>query len=154
MKGDRTARADVASRHEGVTSFFWTIEEFCRERLLPFLFADVEDDRQQYTMVVHNVAARLEQAVPAGDGGVNVDGQVVRTFRDLVELIELKVDPDGPDQWAGRAIGSGTINAFVRRLYGAVDHVQHLVRADVPEAGRARRRLRPRPRSPSSTSTT
>jgi uncharacterized protein len=133
VKGDRTARADVASRSEGVTSFFWTIEEFCRERLLPFLFADVEDDRQQYPMVVHNVAARLEQAVPVGDGGVSVDGQVVRTFRELVELIELKVDPDGPDQWAGRAIGSGTVNAFIRRLYGAVDHVQHLVRADVPK---------------------
>jgi hypothetical protein len=131
VKGDDAARPDVASRLEGVSSFFWTIEEFCRQRLLPFLFADVEDDRQQYPMVVHNVAARLERAVPAGDGGVNVDGQIVRTFRDLVELIELKVDPDGGDQWGGRAIGSGTINAFVRRLYGAIDHVQHLVRGDV-----------------------
>jgi len=135
VKGDRNARADVASRQQGVTSFFWTIEEFCRERLLPFLFADVEDDRQQYPMVVHNVAARLEHAVPAGDGAVNVDGQIVRTFRELVELIELKVDPDGEDQWAGRAIGSGTVNAFIRRLYGAVDHVQHLVRGDIPKPG-------------------
>ena len=70
-----------------------------------------------------------------GDGAVNIDGQVVRTFRDLVDLIELKVDPDGGDQWGGRAIGSGTINAFVRRLHGAVDHVQHLVRADVARPG-------------------
>jgi DNA helicase HerA-like ATPase len=131
VKGDTTARADVRARHEGVTSFFWTIEEFCKERLLPFLFADVEDDRQQYPMVVHNVAARLEHAVPAGEGAVNVDGQVVRTFRELVELIELKVDPEGPEQWAGRAIGQGTVNAFIRRLYGAVDHVAHLIRADV-----------------------
>lgn len=130
-RGDATARPDVASRQEGVSSFFWTIEDFCRQRLMPFLFADVEDDRQQYPMVVHNVTARLEGAVPVGDGAVNVDGQVVRTFRDLVDLIELKVDPDGDDQWAGRAIGAGTINAFVRRLHGAVDHVQHLVRADV-----------------------
>jgi DNA helicase HerA-like ATPase len=133
VKGDRAARADVVSRHEGVTSFFWTVEEFCRERLLPFLFADVEDDRQQYPMVVHNVAARLEQAVPAGEGAVNVDGQIVRTFRELVELIELKVDLEGPDQWGGRAIGSGTINAFIRRLHSAIDHVQHLVRADIPK---------------------
>ncbi|MGH9137872.1 MAG: ATP-binding protein, partial [Acidimicrobiales bacterium] len=135
-KGDPNARPDVRARTEGVTSFFWTIEDFCRDRLLPFLFADVEDDRQQYPMVVHNVAAKLEHAVPAGDGAVNVDGQVVRTFRDLVELIELKVDPDGPDQWAGRAIGAGTINAFIRRLHGAVDHVQHLVRADIPKPDR------------------
>ena len=130
-RGDANARPDVASRQEGVSSFFWTIEDFCRQRLLPFLFADVEDDRQQYPMVVHNVAARLENAVAVGDGAVNIDGQVVRTFRDLVDLIELKVDPDGDDLWAGRAIGIGTINAFVRRLHGAVDHIEHLVRADV-----------------------
>jgi hypothetical protein len=134
-RGDGNARPDVASRQGGVSSFFWTIEDFCRQRLLPFLFADVEDDRQQYPMVVHNVAARLEDAVAVGDGAVNVDGQILRTFRDLVDLIELKVDPDGDDQWAGRAIGAGTINAFVRRLHGAVDHVQHLVRADVARPG-------------------
>jgi len=57
----------------------------------------------------------------------------VRTFRELVELIELKVDLEGPDQWGGRAIGSGTVNAFIRRLHSAIDHVQHLVRADVPK---------------------
>jgi len=62
---------------------------------------------------------------------VNIDGQVVRTFDDLVELIELKVDLDGPDQWGGRAIGAGTINAFLRRLHGARSHLRHLVRADV-----------------------
>lgn len=134
-RGDVNARPDVASRQGGVSSFFWSIEDFCRQRLLPFLFADVEDDRQQYPMVVHNVAAKLEQYAKkgdaVGDGAVNIDGQVIRTFRELVDLIEYKVDPDGDDQWAGRAIGSGTINAFVRRLHGAVDHVQHLVRADV-----------------------
>jgi DNA helicase HerA-like ATPase len=131
-RGDRHAAPDVASRTEGVTSFFWTLEQFCHEELLPFLFADAEDDRQQYTMVVHNVTARLKHAVPVGDGGVNVDGQVCRTFSDLVDLIELRVDPDEPDTWAGRAIGAGTVNAFVRRLHGAVRHVDHLIRADVP----------------------
>jgi uncharacterized protein len=133
VRGDVNARADVASRQQGVTSFFWTIADFCRERLLAFLFADVEDDRQQYPMVVHNVAARLEEAVPVGDGAVQIDGALVRTFRHLVEVIEEKVDPEGPDQWGGRAMGAGTVNAFMRRLHGAVDHVQHLVRADVPK---------------------
>ena len=57
------------------------IEEFCAQELLPFLFADAEDDRQQYTMVVHNVAARLRHAEPVGDGAVNIDGQIVRTLR-------------------------------------------------------------------------
>jgi uncharacterized protein len=73
-----------------------------------------------------------------GDGAVSIDGQVVRTFDDLVELIEDKVDLDGPDQWGGRAIGAGTINAFLRRLHGSRGHMRQLVRADVarPDAHR------------------
>ena len=131
VRDDPNASPDVAARQRDVTSFFWTIEQFCRDELLPFLFADAEDDRQQYTMVVHNVTARLRHAEPVGDGAVNVDGQVLRTFDDLVGLIELKIDLDGADQWGGRAIGAGTINAFLRRLHGARAHVRHLVRADV-----------------------
>jgi hypothetical protein len=138
-RDDPNASPDVASRQRDVTSFFWTLEEFCRQELLPFLFADAEDDRQQYTMVVHNVVAQLKRtAEPVGDGAVSIDGQVVRTFDDLVELIEDKVDLDGPDQWGGRAIGAGTINAFLRRLHGSRGHMRQLVRADVarPDAHR------------------
>jgi DNA helicase HerA-like ATPase len=43
--------------------------------------------------------------------------------------------------WAGTAIGTGTINAFVRRLYGGVRHIERLVRADVHNAPRHRVRL-------------
>ena len=138
VRDDPNASPDVAARQRDVTSFFWTIEQFCRDELLPFLFADSEDDRQQYTMVVHNVTARLRHAEPVGDGAVNVDGQVVRSFDDLVELIEHKVDLDGADQWAGRAIGAGTVNAFLRRLHAARPHLRHLVRGDVPRPERHR----------------
>jgi len=89
---------------------------------------------------VHNVAARLrEDAKPAGEGAVSIDGTTVRTLRGLVELIEGKVLDDDEfeaQRWAGRAIGAGTINAFVRRLWGAVPHLSRLVRADVPHADR------------------
>jgi uncharacterized protein len=132
VRDDPNASPDVASRQRDVTSFFWTIEQFCKDELLPFLFADAEDDRQQYTMVVHNVTAKLARhAEPVGDGGVSIDGWVVRTFDELVELVDDKVDLDGPDQWGGRAIGAGTINAFLRRLHGARRYVRHLIRADV-----------------------
>ena len=120
VRDDPNASPDVAARQRDVTSFFWTIEQFCTEELLPFLFADAEDDRQQYTMVVHNVTAKLlRHAEAVGDGGVGIDGRVVRTFDDLVELIEDKVDLDGPDQWGGRAIGAGTINGlmYIMSLY-------------------------------------
>ncbi|MFP3901970.1 MAG: ATP-binding protein [Acidimicrobiia bacterium] len=130
-RDDPNASPDVAARQRDVTSFFWTIEQFCRDELLPFLFADAEDDRQQYTMVVHNVTARLRRAEGVGDGAASIDGEVVRTFDELVELIERKVDVDGPDLWGGRAMGAGTVNAFLRRLHGARPHLRRLIRADV-----------------------
>jgi DNA helicase HerA-like ATPase len=137
-RGDPNAVPDVASRTQGVTSFFWTLEEFCRQELLPFLFADAEDDRAQYTLVIQNVTARLKHAEAAGDGAVRIEGEVVRTFPDLVDLIGARLDPDDLDydKWAGRAIGQGTVNAFIRRLHGAVRHVEHLIRADVAKPDR------------------
>ncbi|MFN0091317.1 MAG: ATP-binding protein [Acidimicrobiales bacterium] len=143
-RDDPVAAPDVASRAAGVTSFFWTIEQFCAEELLPFLFADSEDDRQQYTIVAHNVTARLKEAKPAGDGAVWLDGVTVRSFRQLVDLIERRLQSDdGGDvqQWAGRAVGGGTVNAFIRRLASSVRHVERLVRADVAHPDRHRVRL-------------
>ncbi|MCX7619665.1 MAG: ATP-binding protein [Acidimicrobiales bacterium] len=134
-RGDRNGAPDVAARATGVMSFFWTLEQFCKERLLPFLFADAEDERQQYTMVVHNVTARLMEAQPLGEGGVVIEGAPVRTFQELVDVVTAKLSDEDPQEaarWAGRAIGAGTINAFIRRLQGAVDHVEHLIRADLP----------------------
>jgi DNA helicase HerA-like ATPase len=137
--GDPSARPHVQSRALGVRSYFWTIDEFCREEMLPFLFADAEDDRQQYTMIVHNVAAWLKRAAtPAGDGGVAIDGQPVRTFDELVDLLADRVSDPDDETWRGRAIGMGTANAFVRRLVAAKRHIGSLVRGDVarPEGHR------------------
>jgi len=130
--GDANATPQVGSRATGVAPFFWTIAEFCKQRLLPFLFADAEDDRQQYTMVVHNVARRLEEATPTDGGGVVIEGESITRFRELVELVDDRLNDDATvADWAGRAIGGGTVGAFVRRLFGAVDHLEHLIRADV-----------------------
>ena len=138
----QAAVPDVASRSTGVTAFFWTLQEFCHDDLLPFLFADAEDDRAHYTTVVYNVMVQLRNVKPTGDGGVRLEGQEARTFRDLVELITQKVqsDDDAP-VWAGVAIGRGTVNAFVRRLQGAVRHVERLVRGDQPDPDKNRIKL-------------
>ena len=117
--GDPNATPDVASRRQGVRSFYWTLADFCRQRLLPFLFADAEDDRQQYTMVIHQVAARLRQyAEPYGsNGAVKIDGVVVSTYENLVNLIvDRLTDEDARKDWAGPVTGTGTVNAFARRL--------------------------------------
>ena len=139
-RGDIAATPDVASRNTGVTSYFWTLAEFCRDGLLPFVFADAEDDRQQYTMVIHNVVAKLKKvAQPRPDGGVVIDGEGVTSFRALAQLIADRLQAEeGSDDWAGRAIGIGTRNAFVRRLHGAVDHLDHLIRGDVSDPERHR----------------
>ena len=71
-RDDPTAAPDVAARHDGVTSLLLDAsQEFCQDELLPFLFADAEDERQQYTMVVHNVDRPAGRRRPGrgGDGG-------------------------------------------------------------------------------------
>ena len=134
-RDDASATPDVATRQLGVHSFFWTIEEFATEELLPFVFADAEDERQQYTMVVHNVAAALKRdGAPAGDGGWRIDGTTLRTYRDLVDFVVGRVTHDDPlvrSPWAGPVTGAGTINAFVRRLLSSQRSLARLVRADV-----------------------
>ena len=135
-RGDLTALPDSGARTLPAKPLFWTLEMFCREKLLPFLFADSEDDQQQYTIVMHNVTAQLAQCKPAIGGGVEIGGQTVRTFDALVDAVEAQLrgeDEDDPGQeWTGRAVTKGTVNAFMRRLGSATRHVGHLIRSDVP----------------------
>ena len=135
-KGEKNAAPDTGSRQGGVKSYFWTLHEFCDDELLPYLFADAQDDRQQYTIIVHNVTERLKrEAVALPEGGVRIGKDKARTLGDLFETIVNRLnDEDMAPEWAGRFIGAGTIGAFVRRLYGARPHVEHLVRGDVPNA--------------------
>lgn len=140
---DPKATADVASRSD-VTSFFWTVHDFCADDLLPFLFADAEDDRAQYTTVVYNVMAQLRQSEASDTGAANIDGAKLRTFRELVDFITERVQSDDHairTRWAGPAIGTGTINAFVRRLQASVRHIGRLVRSDVGDIDRHRVKL-------------
>ncbi len=140
---DPKATADVASRSD-VTSFFWTVHDFCADDLLPFLFADAEDDRAQYTTVVYNVMAQLRQSEASDTGAANIDGAKLRTFRELVDFITERVQSDDHairSRWAGPAIGTGTINAFVRRLQASVRHIGRLVRSDVGDIDRHRVKL-------------
>ncbi|HEX9765188.1 MAG TPA: ATP-binding protein, partial [Nitriliruptorales bacterium] len=141
IRGATSGAPDTGSRKVGITAFHWSLAEFCADELLPFLFTDAQDDRQQYTMVVHNVTARLRvDATPLPDGGVVIDGNEIRTFGTLVDVIGDRLEDEATmGEWAGRAIGAGTINAFLRRLHGAQKHVEHLVRGDLGTSGQIRR---------------
>lgn len=138
MPQDPVGRPHVTGRTSGVNAFWWTLAEFCANELLPYVFADAGDDKQQYTMVVGQVTSRLRRdASPAGlDGAVNVDGAVCRTWPELVDRICEKLDDD-PAGWAGNSIGMGTINAFVRRLRSSQKALSSILRGDltIPTTG-------------------
>ncbi|MGW0805739.1 ATP-binding protein [Nonomuraea sp. NPDC002799] len=125
----------VAARTQGVSAFYWTLVEFCEDELLRFVFADADDERAGYSLLVGTVAARLKAwAEPVGDGGaIRVQGTTCRTFSDLVELLSDQLQDEGSrQQWTGAQTPLGTVNAFLRRLRSAVRPLSPIVRGDLP----------------------
>ncbi|MEV6931737.1 ATP-binding protein [Dactylosporangium sp. NPDC051485] len=130
--GDSSGTPDVSSRLSGVDAFYWTLAEFCGDRLLPYVFADADDERQQYTMVVHSVTAHLARIAQPAEGGVAIDGVRINSYADLVDhLVEQLNDDATRGAWAGSAVGLGTVNAFARRLIGSKKDLSRLIRGDL-----------------------
>jgi hypothetical protein len=103
------------------------------------VFADSEDDRQQYTAVIHQVAARLRRYAETygTNGAVKIDGVVVSTYENLVNLIiDRLLDDDSRADWAGPVTGTGTVNAFVRRLRSSLRPLAAIIRADLTDMPR------------------
>ncbi|HEY2638652.1 MAG TPA: ATP-binding protein [Streptosporangiaceae bacterium] len=142
--GDSAGTPDVSARDKAVSPFYWTLAEFCADELLPFVFADAEDERAQYTMLIGQVAARLRRdAVLAGqDGAVKISGvdpandKVVRTFGDLVSLLEAELGDDSARSgWVAGSAVTGSINALLRRLRSAVKPLTPIIRGDLTHRG-------------------
>ncbi|HEU5107951.1 MAG TPA: ATP-binding protein, partial [Micromonosporaceae bacterium] len=142
--GDASGTPDVRARDRAVSPFYWTIAEFCEQELMPFVFADGEDERSQYTMLIGQVAARLRRdATKAGpDGAVTVRGVEARnggpitTFGKLVGLIEDELtDEDTRRDWVPASTSIGSVNAFLRRLRSAVRPLSVIIRADLRDRG-------------------
>src|SRR5207248_11269779 len=130
--GDPSGAPDVHSRLSGVDTFYWTLAEFCANRLLPYVFADADDERQQYTMVVHAVTAQLARIAQPADGGIVVDGTRLGSYADLVDHLVAELNDDARRAlWAGTAVGLGTVNAFARRLIASKKDLDRLVRGDL-----------------------
>jgi DNA helicase HerA-like ATPase len=131
---DLTGRPNVTGRTSGVEAFWWTIAEFCAGNMLPYVFADAEDERNQYTIVIHQVATRLRlDAVPAGgSGAVKIGDDLVTTYEQLVDVIATRLsDDDTRSDWAGPVTGLGTVNAFIRRLRSSLRPLRAVIRADL-----------------------
>ena len=133
---------DTGSRSEGVDAYYWTLREFCSERMLRFLFADADDETSQLGFVITQVERFLEAAVehqpadqaemtlyvPGVDAGLRID-----SFERLVEVICDFVDGIAP-----RA-AEGTRQAFARRLEAASVAVAPLIRAARPSEAASHR---------------
>jgi DNA helicase HerA-like ATPase len=138
--GDPSGTPDVQARDKAVSPFYWTLVEFCEQELMTFVFADGEDERSQYTMLIGQVAARLKRDVVkvGDDGAVSVNGVdaknggPLRTFEQLVGLIEDELtDEETRRDWVAGSTSLGSVNAFLRRLRSAVRPLSPLVRGDL-----------------------
>ena len=142
--GDTAGTPDVTARDKAVSPFYWTLAEFCADELLPFVFADAEDERAQYTMLIGQVAARLKRdAVPTGnDGAVRIAGAdpandtIIRSFGDLVDLLEAELGDDTTrSQWVSGTAVTASVNALLRRLRSAVKPLTAIIRGDLAHRG-------------------
>jgi uncharacterized protein len=136
---DQTGRPNVTGRTSGVEAFWWTIAEFCAGNMLPYVFADAEDERNQYTIVIHQVATRLRQdAAPYGESGaVKIGDDVVTTYSELIDVVVARLtDETTRADWAGPVTGVGTVNAFIRRLRSSLRPLRPIIRADLTPAPR------------------
>ncbi len=142
--GDNAGTPDVTARDKAVSPFYWTLQEFCEDELLPFVFADAEDERAQYTMLIGQVAARLRRdAKPTGsDGAVRITGvdpvndTIIRSFGDLVELLEAELGDDATrSSWVAGSAVTGSVNALLRRLRSAVKPLTPIIRGDLTHRG-------------------
>ncbi|TMR07433.1 ATP-binding protein [Actinomadura soli] len=136
--GDPNGTPHVSARTQDVSPFYWTLAEFCRQELLRFVFADAEDERAQYTMLIGQVAARLARLAEPVGGAValrssdDAEPEVCRTYDDLVRFIEETLTDEGTRHgWGAGLMGLGTVNAFLRRLRSSVRALSPIVRGDL-----------------------
>ena len=135
------------TRTDGVTAYAWSLEEFCRERLLRFLFAEGDNETSQLSYLIRLAeewltrfqpadGSTLDERLTADDsptplrstrGWIRLGDHVVRDFDSLVEAVK-----DNIDTFAGGA-APGSRSAFIRRLDDARFTAGHLVRAIQPD---------------------
>jgi len=132
--GTAEAIPDTGSRQQGIRGYFWTVRDFVREGMLRFMFTEAGDERSQIADVVSRVESVLRREAddvpgsPAtlflGDG--RGDKVHVKSFKDLCDLIEHRIEDQDPDLVGHSA--RGTASAFLRRLEGAQAQCGHLIK--------------------------
>ena len=147
-----------SARGEGVAAYHWSLADFCKQGLLPFLFSD-RGAMSNLGFLIDHVTARLA-ALARGQSGPHLlvegwqpagepSGQApefdslgrarIGSFSQLVDYIEAQLLGDesegeeaaGNPRWTARQ-HTGTLQAFVRRLRAAARSVEKIVRGDAP----------------------
>jgi DNA helicase HerA-like ATPase len=132
-------------RADEVTAYFWTVRSFCRDKLLRYLFADAGEDSSLLSTLVYQVERRLYEAVEEADKlgpGPGIALKVEKkkksakdedgTAEELVEEREIRDFPalmkviEAIAETTGQA--SGTVGAFMRRLYGLEEKISYIIR--------------------------
>ncbi len=121
QKNSQALVPDVGQRLDA-TGYCWSIEEFCRQRYLRFLFAEGDDESSQIAAVIERVESRLAQS----------DVRALDDFNQLVEFIRTNLD-----DWAG-GYATGTRAAFERRLDASAPRVGHMIRGAMEDPDRHR----------------
>ena len=133
-RGGTVAMPDTGSRQLGVTSYFWTVRDLVRERLLRFMFAEEGDERSQIADLVARVEYQLDHGaedILEFPASVRLPGPLgemrpIHSFDELCELIAEHLEDD-TSSWRGY-VAQGTVSAFLRRLDSARIYCGHLIR--------------------------
>jgi hypothetical protein len=157
-KKGRDVNPDLGQRPDGVNVYMWSLREVCRDRLIRFLFVGEDLDRGNLGYLVSNIEEKLARIAEENDkedlhasrkprphlevDPFGVEGKTeLRTYRDLVEFLQDKVDNEDQSWLARNAAATG--QALIRRMWGIADDVSHLIRGDLPPDQIGKYRLDP-----------
>ncbi len=129
----------VSSRKaDEVTPYFWTVRDFCRQRLLRYLFSEGGEDASLLSALTYQVERKLLEAAEAAEKDGPGPGVLLPLGEELAEddspapPIEVRDFPTLLRAMETLASAtnhsSGTVGAFMRRLYSAEDKVSYLIR--------------------------
>lgn len=117
----------LGSRQEGVTTYVWSLRQFCQERLLRFLFAEADTETSQLAFavsVVERYLAEETEKQPASQSWAELQGQRITDFDELVDHITENRE----NIFARGHLAQATQDAFLRRLEASANAVRHLIR--------------------------
>jgi DNA helicase HerA-like ATPase len=150
--GTEIPSPSTEQRHEGVTPYVWTMRQFAQDRLLPFLFAEGDQETTNLYGLIQHLTNRLEYLASdrnmendAHSGTLVFRGQTIGDLKNLITVLETdimgpaepeegkkaKKSPAGSGGWFTSFDNQGTQLAFLRRLRVAAEAMQGIVRSDV-----------------------